>query len=91
MRLMRRLGVDLSSTESSEGSIGPGYENVVVLPGFGEALWQRSPHSLISDYLRLLLCMLVILPVIHRIFVSRRLSVAVTDSWFLSFILCISV
>jgi hypothetical protein len=31
-RLMRRLGVDLSSSESSEGSIGPGYENVVVLP-----------------------------------------------------------
>ncbi len=30
-RLMRRLGVELSS-ESSEGSIGPGYENVVVLP-----------------------------------------------------------
>ena len=32
MRLMRRLGVELSSSESSEGSIGPGYENVVVLP-----------------------------------------------------------
>jgi hypothetical protein len=32
MRLMWRLGVDLSSSESSEGSIGPGYENVVVLP-----------------------------------------------------------
>jgi hypothetical protein len=32
MRLMRRLGVDISSFESSEGSIGPGYENVVVLP-----------------------------------------------------------
>ncbi len=32
MQLMLRLGVDLSSSESSEGSIGPGYENVVVLP-----------------------------------------------------------
>jgi hypothetical protein len=32
MRLMRRLGVELSSSESSEGSIDPGYENVVVLP-----------------------------------------------------------
>ncbi len=32
MRLMRRLGVELSSSESSEGSIGPGYENVVALP-----------------------------------------------------------
>jgi hypothetical protein len=32
MRLMRSLGVELSSFESSEGSIGPGYENVVVLP-----------------------------------------------------------
>ena len=32
MRLMRCLGVELSSSESSEGSIGPGYENVEVLP-----------------------------------------------------------
>ena len=32
MRLMRRLGVDLSFSEYSEGSIGPGYENVMVLP-----------------------------------------------------------
>jgi hypothetical protein len=32
MQLMRSLGVDLSSSELSEGSISPGYENVVVLP-----------------------------------------------------------
>jgi hypothetical protein len=32
MGLMQRLGVELSSSESSEGSIGPGYEYVVVWP-----------------------------------------------------------
>jgi hypothetical protein len=35
MLLMRRLGVELLSSEPSEGSygsIGPGYENIVVLP-----------------------------------------------------------
>jgi hypothetical protein len=90
MRLMRRLGVELSSSDSSEGSIGPGYENGVVLPWLlVKCLWQRSPHSLFPDFLRLLLCILV-LPDTHRIIVSRRLSVAVTDSWFLSFILCTS-
>ncbi len=84
MRLMRRLGVELSSSESSEVSIGPGYENVVVLPRllvkpFGKDLRtvsSRFPQALALHPSR---------P--HRTFVSRRLSVAVTDSWFLSFIL----
>ncbi len=55
MRLMQSLGVELSSSESSEGCIGPVYENVMVFLGhglalaFGEALWQRFPHSLIPD------------------------------------------
>ncbi len=38
---------------------------------FGEALWQRFPQSLFPDILRLLLCILVSLPVTHRIYFQQ--------------------
>jgi hypothetical protein len=65
MRLILRLGIDISSSESSEGIISPGYDNVVVLSWLLVKRFGKDLHSLISDFLRLLLCILVILPVTH--------------------------
>jgi hypothetical protein len=48
MRLMRRLGVDLSFSESSEGSIGPGYENVVALPWLLVKPFGKDLHTVSS-------------------------------------------
>jgi hypothetical protein len=86
MRLMQRLGVELSSSEWSEGSIGPGYENVVILSWllvnpFGKDL--RTVSSPISSGS----CSASFSSSLSH---TEVLCVAVTDLWFLSFILCIS-
>jgi hypothetical protein len=71
MWLMLHLGVDISSSESSEGIIGSGYENSLVLSWLlvkllGEEL--RTVSSPISSG-----CILVILPVARQmIFVSKH-------------------
>ena len=51
MPLMRRLGVDLSSSESSEGSIGPGYENVVALSSSLSHIESLSADGSVSLFL----------------------------------------